>query len=245
MNTIVNNNNIESNKVQLDGPKGKVNGFQIGDKVKHNWFDDVATITAKRQVYMPDKFGFRWLYTLDFGHSVTGPFGTEWNGGEFQVEALTLCEPTGKPKPAFQIGDRVERKSDGELGTVDDYGVTDGKLTYIVKYDRTQRRQSDGFEYLSEELNGDELQANSIESRKRTIIARAKDDKQAWRYYKGYEVRVRKAYTNGSKEPENWTYCVSWYADGQLVECENGIRLEQAAKALNDLPRWAEAYKAA
>ena len=91
--------NIESNKVQLDGPKGKVNGFQIGDKVKHNWFDDVATITAKRQVYMPDKFGFCWLYTLDFGHSVTGPFGTEWNGEEFQVEALTLCEPTGKSNP--------------------------------------------------------------------------------------------------------------------------------------------------
>ena len=76
-----------------------------------------------------------------------------------------------------------------------------------------------------------------IESRKRTIIARAKQDKQAWRLVKGCEVRVRKAYTNGSKEPENWTYCVSWYADGQLVECENGVRLEQAAKALNDLPR--------
>ena len=86
---------------------------------------------------------------------------------------------------------------------------------------------------------------DDIESRKRTIIARAKQDKQAWRLVKGYEVRVRKAYTNGSKEPENWTYCVSWYADGQLVECENGVRLEQAAKALNDLPRWAEARKAA
>ena len=88
MKTSSNNNNIESK-----------NGFQIGDKVKHNWFDDVATITAKRRAYIPDKFGFRWLYTLDFGHSVTGPFGTEWNGEEFQVEALTLCEPTGKPKP--------------------------------------------------------------------------------------------------------------------------------------------------
>jgi len=86
---------------------------------------------------------------------------------------------------------------------------------------------------------------NSIESRKRTIIARAKQDKQAWRLVKGCEVRVRKAYTNGSSDPEDWTYCVSWYADGQLVECENGVRLEQAAKALNDLPQWAEARKAA
>ena len=86
---------------------------------------------------------------------------------------------------------------------------------------------------------------NNIESRKRTIIARAKEDKQAWHYYKGYEVRVRKAYTNESSDPKDWTYCVSWYADGQLVECENGVRLERVARALNDLPRWAEAYKAA
>ena len=86
---------------------------------------------------------------------------------------------------------------------------------------------------------------DDIESRKRTIIARAKQDKQAWRLVKGYEVRVRKAYTNDSSDPGNWTYCVSWYADGQLVECENGVRLEQAARALNDLPRWAETREAA
>lgn len=86
---------------------------------------------------------------------------------------------------------------------------------------------------------------DSIESYERTIIARTKQGKQAWRLVKGCEVRVRKAYTNGSRDPENWTYCVSWYADGQLVECENGVRLEQAARALNDLPRWAEARKAA
>lgn len=89
------------------------------------------------------------------------------------------------------------------------------------------------------------VNTNIIENYKRTIIARAKQDKQAWHYYKGYEVRVRKAYTNGSSDPENWTYCVSWYADGQLVECENGVRLEQAAKALNDLPRWADSREVA
>ena len=87
--------------------------------------------------------------------------------------------------------------------------------------------------------------SDNLKSRKRTIVSRAKEGKQAWRMYNGYEVRVRKAYTNGSKEPENWTYCVSWYAGGQVVECENGVRLEQAAKALNDLPQWAEARKAA
>ena len=221
-------------------------GVKVGDKVRHNKHEEVATVTAIREAFVNRCDGYRYLYTLDFGQSVKGPFDVELNGGEFLREAFTLCNPSEiKPKAAFQIGDRVERKSDGERGTVGGYDVTDGKLTYIVKYDRTQRRESDGFEYLSEELNGDELQADCIESRKRTIIARAKEDKQAWRLVKGCEVRVRKAYTNGSSDPENWTYCVSWYADGQLVECENGVRLEQAAKALNDLPQWAEARKAA
>lgn len=221
-------------------------GIKIGDKVCHNKHEEVATVTAIREAFVNGCDGYRYLYTLDFGQSVKGPFDVELNGGEFLREAFTLQEaPEIKPKAAFQIGDRVERKSDGERGTVDDYGVTDGKLTYIVKYDRTQRRQSDGFEYMSEELYGDELQTDAIESRKRTIIARAKQDKQAWVYYKGYEVRVRKAYTNDSHDPKDWTYCVSWYADEQLVECENGVRLEQAAEALNDLPRWAETHKAA
>ena len=60
--------------------------YQIGDKVKHNFFDDVATVTAKRQAQTMGRFC--WLYTLDFGHSVTGPFGTDYNGGEFLAEAL-------------------------------------------------------------------------------------------------------------------------------------------------------------
>ena len=54
-------------------------------------------------------------------------------------------------------------------------------------------------------------------------------------------VKVRKAYTNDSRDPKDWTYCVSWYdvepidGDGYretLRECENGVRLEQAARAL-------------
>jgi hypothetical protein len=54
-------------------------------------------------------------------------------------------------------------------------------------------------------------------------------------------VKVRKAYTNDSLSPRDWTYCVSWYdvepTDGDgyretLRECENGVTLEQAARAL-------------
>lgn len=135
-------------------------GVKVGDKVRHNKHEEVATVTAIREAFVNGCDGYRYLYTLDFGQSVKGPFDVELNGGEFLREAFTLQESSEiKPKAAFQIGDRVERKSDGERGTVDGYDVTDGKLTYIVKYDRTQRRQSDGFEYLSEELNGDELRA--------------------------------------------------------------------------------------
>ena len=72
-----------------------LDNYQIGDKVKHNWFDDVATITAKRQAHTMGEI--RWLYTLDFGHTVTGPFGNDYNGGEFLAEAITLCEPEYKP----------------------------------------------------------------------------------------------------------------------------------------------------
>jgi len=54
-------------------------------------------------------------------------------------------------------------------------------------------------------------------------------------------VKVRKAYTNDSLNPRDWTYCVCWYdveptdRDGYretLKECENGVTLEQAARAM-------------
>ena len=60
--------------------------YQIGDKVKHNWFDDVATVTAKREAYTMGSI--QCLYTLDFWHTVMGPFGKDYNGEEFLAEAL-------------------------------------------------------------------------------------------------------------------------------------------------------------
>lgn len=74
-------------------------GVKVGDKVRHNKHEEVATVTAIREAFVNGCDGYRYLYTLDFGQSVKGPFDVELNGGEFLREAFTICEPTGKPKP--------------------------------------------------------------------------------------------------------------------------------------------------
>lgn len=58
----------------------------------------------------------------------------------------------------YKKGDRVERIGTGATGTIDDVNTYEGQLTYIVKYDQTQRRESDGFEYLTEEVFENEIE---------------------------------------------------------------------------------------
>lgn len=171
-------------------------------------------------------------------------------------------EITASSEQGIKVGDKVRHNLTGNrVATVT--GIRrvqgykwEGEITvYRLDFGESVKgpcgMEMNGGEYQREaftlqETSGIKPKAtDSIENYERTIIARTKQGKQAWRLVKGCEVRVRKAYTNGNSDPENWTYCVSWYADGQLVECENGVRLEQAAKALNDLPQWAEARKAA
>ena len=69
--------------------KSEPEGFRVGDKVRHNQSNEVATITAIRRAYVPMFGSIRLLYTLDFGKSVIGPFCSELNGGEFLAEAIT------------------------------------------------------------------------------------------------------------------------------------------------------------
>jgi len=64
-------------------------GIKIGDKVRHNKHEEVATVTAIREAFVNRCDGYRYLYTLDFGQSVRGPFDVELNGGEFLREAFT------------------------------------------------------------------------------------------------------------------------------------------------------------
>lgn len=69
-------------------------GVKVGDKVRHNKHEEVATVTAIREAFVNRADGYRYLYTLDFGQSVLGPFQVELNGGEFLREAFTLCNPS-------------------------------------------------------------------------------------------------------------------------------------------------------
>ena len=74
-------------------------GIKVGDKVRHNKHEEVATVTAIREAFVNGCDGYRYLYTLDFGQSVKGPFDVELNGGEFLREAFTLQKaPEIKPK---------------------------------------------------------------------------------------------------------------------------------------------------
>ena len=77
---------------------------------------------------------------------------------ECRCDEITHYSPSEKSgAKAFQKGDRVERIGTGATGTIDDVNTYEGQLTYIVKYDETQRRQSDGFEYLTEEVFAEEI----------------------------------------------------------------------------------------
>lgn len=85
---------------------GEAEGIKVGDTVRHNKHEEVATVTANREAFVNGCDGYRYLYTLDFGQSVTGPFGVELNGGEFLREAFAPCTPDGRellPEPPAEI----------------------------------------------------------------------------------------------------------------------------------------------
>lgn len=94
-------------------------GVKVGDKVRHNKHEEVATVTAIREAFVNRADGYRYLYTLDFGQSVLGPFQVELNGGEFLREAFTLCNPS-EIKAADIARERQEKP-----GTVNTSWATD------------------------------------------------------------------------------------------------------------------------
>lgn len=227
--------------------------YQIGDKVKHNWYDDVATVTAKRQVYIKSKFGLCWLYTLDFGHSVMGPFGKDYNGGEFLAEALTPYSDDTR----LHEGDRVRVKTNGREATI--YALLldkEGDIAYVVDYGEQLRRESDGFEYQFQEFSRDELEALTDVSEPQSIYTRhhitdgeinahtyhyakiirscARRASTAFVLHSGARIEVSIAYRNDSNDPDEMSYKVCYYQDEKLQDCDNGVSLERAARMMAD-----------
>lgn len=101
-------------------------GVKIGDKVKHVWSDEVATVTAIRKAYWDASAGEVWLFTLDYGKdtkgdwkTVLGPFKMDLNGKEFRREAFTLCNPL-----EIKAAD-IARKRQESPGTVNTSWATD------------------------------------------------------------------------------------------------------------------------
>ena len=91
----------ESRRDKANGQITEAEGVKVGDKVKHVWSDEVATVTAIRKAYWDASAGEVWLFTLDYGKdtrgewkTVLGPFKMDLNGKEFRREAFTLYEPS-------------------------------------------------------------------------------------------------------------------------------------------------------
>ena len=92
---------VEVEPLQPASEITEAEGVKIGDKVKHVWSDEVATVTAIRKAYWDASAGEVWLFTLDYGKdtkgdwkTVLGPFKMDLNGKEFRREAFTLYEPS-------------------------------------------------------------------------------------------------------------------------------------------------------
>ena len=53
-------------------------------------------------------------------------------------------------------------------------------------------------------------------------------------------VEVSIAYRNDSGDPDKMSYRVKWFDGGTLKECENGVTIDQAARAMADFVQLSE-----
>lgn len=207
MKTTSNNNNIET-KNRVNNIITEAEGVKVGDKVKHAWSDEVATVTAIRKGYWDASDGEVWLFTLDFGKdtkgewkTVLGPFKMELNGGEFRREALTL-------QPASVISDPDGRE-------FRDFKTWNGMTVKAEERQKWTRFFAEGI------INKVNFGGNG----------------STYKHNAG-KIRVSIAYRNGSKKAEDMSYCVSWYEETdkgtKLRESENGVSIWQAARAMAD-----------
>ncbi|MBP5714813.1 MAG: hypothetical protein J6X07_08970 [Prevotella sp.] len=187
-------------------PKADIkDDYKKGDRVRHNQSRRVATIEAVRVTREMKVFGeYRKVYRLNFGESVPGPFGTELNGGEFIAEALTL-------ESASAITDPEGRK-------FQDFTTWNGK---IVKAEDLEKWTKFFAEVISNKVKF--------------------GGKESTYKHNAGKIRVKVAYDNDTDKPEDMSYCVNWYRwketeseKSEIVECENGVSIWQAARAMAD-----------
>jgi len=210
------NNNI-SNETKNGMSQGnniitEAEGVKVGDKVRHNKHEEVATVTAIREAFVNRADGYRYLYTLDFGQSVLGPFQVELNGGEFLREAFTLYE-------ASEISDPEGRK-------FRDFETWNGKTVKAEERQKWAKFFADGI-------------SNKV---------KFGGEESTYKHNAGC-ITVRVAYTNGTKNPEDMTYCVTWYRwtdteseNAEIVECENGVSIWVAARHMADFHLLADKF---
>lgn len=164
----------------------------------------------------------------------------------------------------LELGTTVICKCYNVPATVEAYGVYDGplrdyqgQLTYIVKYWEPQTHldgtttNTDAFlpEAVAPYLKDLNLQNGTVitmmERRTYTrhyidfIKQRTEIGCIAKIGINNARVEVNTAYRDKKGNPVS--YCVCWYDDGDLKECENGIRLHDAAKYMADFYLFTEA----
>lgn len=114
----------------------------------------------------------------------------------------------------INIGDRVLCKFHGVLATVDNFGIHEGKKTYIVKYDE-QRVRADGFRYQFEEYfryaltknydeNGMEIDGNAAYYREELLADFWGDDKTPRVFQFGSSKITAYPPSADSKFPQSW-----------------------------------------
>lgn len=150
--------------------------------------------------------------------------------------ALRKEGETLKPAKSYQTGDRVN--------TIHGKGtIIEGESKYsdrcrLVRLDRpTYNYGWEGMPQTFVEVSDENMKPNhegedSTAHYRRAISEAAAMGCAQCCEFQGKRVEVKAAYQNGHDNPTGWTYRISWYDGKELKDCENGVTLEQAARAL-------------
>lgn len=150
--------------------------------------------------------------------------------------ALRKEGETVKPAKSYQVGDRVNTIYG--KGTIIEGEAKSSDRCRRVRLDiQTYNYGWNGMPHTFVEVSDGDMKPNhegedSTAYYRRAITEAAAMGCARCCEYQGKRIEVKTAYKNGHDDPTGWTYCVSWYEGKELKDCENGVTLEQAARAL-------------